>query len=143
MITILPMEDSAGKARILSRFPATGGRTDVIVMREKDEVFGTAVLAVDGGVVQLWDVAVSGQDLASLDGMGRLVADSLVRAAASYGETFGAVRIEAYLPALSAVLAQQGFVPAQGCMAAPMSAIVRRTKPREETDRHLAIGGQS
>lgn len=129
MITILPMKDALRKQQILAGYPAISGKADVIVMCEKEAEFGTAVLAVDGAILKIFDITVNGQDLTALDGMGNLVADSLMRSAASYGENFGANRIEAYVPALSGFLEAKGFTPEDGCMATPMTTIVHRTNP--------------
>lgn len=124
MITVLPMKEEAKKAAILQAYPEITGKADVIVMSEGEEVFGTAVLAVDGTVLKIYDIRINGQDSASLDMMGKLTADSLMRSAASYGEHFGADRIEAYVPALNAFFASKGFQEENGCMATPMSTIV-------------------
>ena len=124
MITILPMKDEARKAAVLSAYPEITGRADVIAMCEGEEEFGTAVLALDGTVLKIYDVLVKGQDRANLDMMGKITADSLMRSAASYGEHFGADRIEAYVPELSDFLRAKGFKEENGCMATPMSTIV-------------------
>lgn len=131
MITILPMADGERKAQILAQYPQISGRGDVIAMAEQDEEFGTAVLSVEGDVVRIWDITVNGQALSALDMMGKLTADSLMRAAASYGENFGAAHIQAYVPALEAFLETKGFQKGEDCMETPMTTIVHRTKPRD------------
>lgn len=130
MITILPMEDGVRKQEILHRFPSISGSKDVIVMREQEEEFGTAVLSIEDGVLKILDITVNGQRLSELDPMGKMVADSLMRSAASYGETYGAVEIAAYLPELESFLESKGFRKAEGKMVTPMQTIVHRTKPK-------------
>lgn len=131
MITILPMQDGDRKRELLSAYPTLSGRMDVIVMAEKEEEFGTAVLCVDGSVVRILSITVNGQEPESYDMMGKMVADSLLRSAASYGETNGAERIEAYLPKLERFLETKGFVKTDTCMATPMSTIVHRKNPQK------------
>lgn len=127
MITILPMKDDARKTAVLSAYPEITGKADVIAMCDGEEEFGTAVLALDGTVLKIYDIIVSGQDLSALDMMGKITADSLMRSAASYGEHFGADRIEAFVPALRDFFRAKGFKEENGCMAAPMSVIVHYT----------------
>ena len=124
MITILPMKDEAKKAAILSAYQQITGKADVIAMCEGEEEFGRAVIALDGTVLKIYDIIVNGQEPDALDMMGKMTADSLMRSAASYGEHFGADRIEAYVPALADFLQRKGFKEENGCMATPMSTIV-------------------
>ena len=131
MITILPMDDAVKKQAVLANYPQAGGLADVIVMEEKELEYGSAVLSVEGTVLKIHDIIVCGQSLEALDMTGKFVADSLMRSAASYGEHHGAVRIEAYIPALNDFLQQKGFTVEDACAATPMSTIVHRTKPRE------------
>lgn len=131
MITILPMADEKRKAEILSSYPMVAAKQDVLVMAEAEEELGYVVLAVDHTNLKLLDMTVSGSSLTDLTPMAAMVADSLLRGAASYGEHFGAERILAYLPQLAPFLIGKGFQREGDCLALPMSAIVRRTKPRE------------
>ena len=131
MITILPMKDEVRKGEILKNFPERSGLSDVLVMGEKDELLGTAVLCVDGKLLKLLDLSVAGQVLTSLDPAGKMIADSLMRAAASYGENHGASEIELYVPELDDFWAAKGFEEKDGCRAAPMSHIVHVKKPEK------------
>ena len=110
MITILPMEDQQQKKAVLSRYPMLSGKGDVMVMAEKSDILGTVVLSVDGTVLRMYDMTVSGQSLKTLDSMGKMIADSLMRAAASYGETNGAEQVISHVAELAWFFAQKGFL---------------------------------
>lgn len=129
MITILPMADERRKGAILSRYPYLRGQGDVMVMAEKAEELGTVVLSVDGNVLRMYDLTVAGQKLEALDGMGQIVADSLMRAAASYGETKGARQVVSHVKGLEGFLMQKGFHEEDGDMVTKMSNLIHRCKP--------------
>lgn len=131
MITILPMEDTLQKAAILAQYPNICGRGDVLEMREKDTLFGTIVVAVDGKTLCIYNMTVSGESWGSLDAMGKLTADSLLRSAASYGEHFGADVIVAEKGPFVSFLQIKGFVEENDILTAPMSAFVHWHRPAE------------
>lgn len=131
MITILPMEREQEKAAILSRYPTLSGKGDVMVMAEKEDVLGTVVLSVDKTTLHIYDLTVSDQSLNTLDSMGKVIADSLMRAAASYGEVNGAERVLSHVEGLAEFFAQKGFTEAEDGMTIPMNRIVHRCKPGE------------
>lgn len=131
MITILPMKDENRKEEILRNYPEKDGLCDVLVMGEKEELLGTAVLCVADKTMRLLDLSVSGQVLTSLDPMGKMVADSLMRAAASYGENHGAEQISLEVPELDSFWASKGFAEKDGCRVAPMEHIVHTKKPEK------------
>lgn len=76
-------------------------------------------------VLELLSVRLSRQ----ADALGtRFCADSLIRAAASYGETKGAERIVCRQEKLYPVLLAAGFTQEPEMCSAPMSALVKSSK---------------
>lgn len=128
MITILSMKDEKRKEEILRNYPEKDGLCDVLVMSEKEDVLGTAVLCVADKTLRLLDLSVAGQVLTSLDPMGKMIADSLMRASASYGENHGAQQISLQVPELDDFWASKGFAEKDGCRVAPMGHIVHTKK---------------
>ena len=84
---------------------------------------------MDGTVLRMYDMTVSGQSLKTLDSMGKMIADSLMRAAASYGETNGAEQVISHVAELAWFFAQKGFLEEAEGMVSPMNRIVHRCKP--------------
>lgn len=130
MIEILPMEDRELERSILGAIPCAGPNARVLAMRERGKTLGTAALELEGGVLRILSLAADGYDFsAAPKGETVFVLDSLMRSAASYGETFGADQIETAFPDFFGFFHARGFNCDETHAFTPMSTIVRYGVP--------------
>lgn len=130
MIEILPMKDEERERDILERLGAAGPEARVLAMCERGQTLGTAALQLDGTVLRILELAAEGYDGSRApQGEEIFILDSLMRSAASYGETFGADRIETAFPDFFGFFHARGFDCDETHAYTPMSTIVRYKIP--------------
>ena len=126
MIEILPMTDREQEREILAEIPGAGPEARVLAMRERGETLGTAALELDGGTLRILRLSAEGYDFSQAPaGETIFVLDSLMRSAASFGENFGADRIETAFPDFFGFFKARGFDCDETHAFTPMSTIVR------------------
>lgn len=126
MIEILPMADRDRERALLSGVEAVGPEARVLAMTERGEALGWTAVELDGTVLRILKLSAQGYDYARKpQGEEVFVLDSLMRSAASYGETFGADRIETSFPDFFGFFKARGFDSDEEHAFTPMSTIVK------------------
>lgn len=126
MIEILPMEDRDSERAILEEIGCCRPGARVLAMTERGAALGTAALELDGDVLRILRLTAEGYDFTSAPkGETLFILDSLMRSAASYGETFGANHIETTFPDFFGFFKARGFDTDDSHAFTPMSTIVK------------------
>lgn len=126
MIEILPMEDREQERKLLSQVEAAGTEARVLSMRERGEILGWTAVELAGGVLRILALRAGGYDFSHKpQGEEVFILDSLMRSAASYGEIFGAVKIETAFPDFFGFFQARGFDSDELHAFTPMSTIVK------------------
>lgn len=126
MIEILPMEDRERERAILNEIEGAGPGARVLAMCERGNTLGTAAVELEGGVLRILSLRAQGYDFSEAPkGETLFILDSLMRSAASYGENFGADRIETAFPDFFGFFRARGFDSDETHAFTPMSTIVR------------------
>lgn len=126
MIQILPMEDREREQALLAGLPMEGGEPRVLAMEERGEALGYAAVELKEGVLRILKLEAAGYDPARKpQGEEVFILDTLMRSAASYGETFGAVRIETAFPDVFGFFKARGFDTDESHAFGPMSLVVK------------------
>lgn len=110
MITILPEKDPQKAKPLLNTCGAEGEKAAVLRMRDNADELGYAVVDVKASCLRILDLHIAGiQDNKSPAPEQRMLADGLIRAAASYAANNGAYDIECQFPGFDNLLTQMGF----------------------------------
>lgn len=126
MIEILPMKDREQEQAILSEISCAGPEARVLAMCERGNVLGTAAVELDGTTLRILKLTAEGYDFTEAPkGETVFILDSLMRSAASYGENFGADRIETAFPDFFGFFRARGFDSDESGAFTPMSTIVK------------------
>lgn len=123
MISVLPLHDDSRKARLLQDFPEAAPDGQVLLMCDGSEELGFVILDLAHSILRIHHICVHGDD------PGGMLADFLMRSAASYAANFGAYQIELYDQDFFAFFCARGFVQKEAFAAIPMSGVVRVEKP--------------
>lgn len=122
MISVLPLQDSGRQTALLKNFPqAADGQ--VLMMCDGTEELGYTVIDIAHSILHIHRICVHGED------PGGMLADFLMRSAASHAANFGAYRIEICDPNWFGFFCARGFVQEDACVRMPMSGVVRVEKP--------------
>lgn len=106
--------------------PGAENNARVLVMSEGDRELGYVVVDVRSSVVRMLKMEIFGCDnLAELDVRSRMCADSMMRAAASYGATVGAYQIESQVDGLQQFLFGCGFIQSNHKLSSPLSNFIK------------------
>ncbi|WP_277668274.1 hypothetical protein [Caproiciproducens galactitolivorans] len=126
MITILPLKDRERTERILRSVPGAEDDARVLVMWEGADERGYIVVDMKASTIRLLKMEISGcKDFSQADGDSRMCADSLMRAAASFGSTIGAYQMESKIAGWEPFFQSAGFVLQNGSMLCPLSKFVK------------------
>ena len=126
MIQILPMENREQEAALLAQVQRTGGEARVLSMEGRGQVLGWVALELDGSVLRILKLNAGNYDFSRKpQGEEVFILDSLMRSAASYGETFGANKIETGFPDFFDFFQARGFDSDETHAFTPMSTIVK------------------
>lgn len=126
MIEILPMADREQEHTILEGINGAGPDSRILAMCERGDTLGTVALELDGAVLRILRLTAEGYDFTEAPkGEAVFILDSLMRSAASYGENFGANRIETAFPDFFGFFKARGFDSDDAHAFTPMSTIVK------------------
>ncbi len=126
MLQISPMADREEEARRLSALDISGDAR-LLLMTEGQKELGAVAVRLEEKTLYLLSFRTSeGADLLSAapDAESAFLFDTLMRSAASFGETHGAERIETAFPDRFDFFRQRGFDIEGDRAVAPMSLIV-------------------
>lgn len=126
MIEILPVEDKAQERELLSQVENVGPEARVLSMREKGGLLGWTAIELAGRTLRILALRAGEYDFSRKpQGEEMFILDSLMRSAASYGETFGAEKIETSFPDFFGFFKARGFDTDEFHAFTPMSTIVK------------------
>lgn len=126
MISILTLNDRDRAAQIIRPLPAAENNARVLVMREGERELGYVVVDMQSSVIRMLKMEIAGcESLKKLDAHGRLCADSMLRAAASYGAAIGAYRMESRIDELQEFLSGCGFLWSNDKFTSPLSNFIK------------------
>ncbi len=128
MFTILPEKEETFCAPILERCGADGREPAVLVARCGGEKLGYVALDLLDGQVRILEVVLYGKELDKLSGEEKDLADSMVKAAASYGLNRQVFRAVCRQKSLFPLLKQFGFEQIDDKMAIDFSQLIRKCK---------------
>ncbi len=125
MIEILPMEDKEREKALLSEIEQAESSSRVLAMCEQKQLLGYAAVTVKDGKLLLLKLWAKGYDFSQKpQGEASFILDSLMRAAASYGETKGAQEILTAFPDFWGFFKSRGFDADEAHAFTPMDTIV-------------------
>ena len=127
MLQIVPMAEKTEEAALLAKTEGAPDSGRVLVMTDSEETLGYVVVALEDDTLVFYGFSVSGQTdftKAKPDPMTGFVLDTLMRSAASFGETNGMNHIRTAFPDFFDFFKQRGFTVAEDHAEAPMSLIV-------------------
>lgn len=122
------MQEKDREEAISRKTEGAGADARVLVMTDGEEELGYAVVGIQNGTLLIYGFSVSGRtDFAGEkpDMETVFVLDTLMRAAASFGETNGADKIETTFPDFFGFFKLRGFTVLESHAETPMSTIVR------------------
>lgn len=95
-------------------------------MTDRGELMGWAAVQLNGTALQILKLTAGDYDFSDKPNAEQtFILDTLMRSAASYGETFGADRIETAFADFHGFFKARGFDTDDNCAFTPMSTIVR------------------
>ena len=110
MLTILPIKEESRLQEILKGIPGAEDNADVLLMKEGEDELGYVAVAIKSSVLHMLAMEAGGGALkVPLTMEQRFCADSLMRAAASYGANNGAYKIESHIPQINGMLQGLGW----------------------------------
>ena len=121
------MAEKTEEAALLAKTEGAPDNGRVLVMTDGEETLGYVVVALEDDTLVFYGFSVSGQTdftKAKPDPMTTFVLDTLMRSAASFGETNGMNHIRTAFPDFFDFFKQRGFAVAEDHAEAPMSLIV-------------------
>ncbi|MBW7573993.1 hypothetical protein [Caproiciproducens faecalis] len=122
----MELKDKERIARILQTIPDAENNAQILIMSEGDNELGYVAVDMQSSVIRMLKMEIFGcENLAILDDYGRLCADSMLRAAASYGATIGAYRIESRIEALQEFFSGCGFIQSTHKFISPLSNFIK------------------
>ncbi len=120
------MADREKEQELLFEVESAGTEARVIAMCDKGELLGYAAVEVQGDELKLLKLAAESYDFSQKPNMEQtFILDSLMRAAASYGENFGANQIVTAFPDFFQFFKLRGFQTDDSHAFTPMSTIVK------------------
>ena len=126
MIEILPISNHEEELELLSQVNCGYDEARVLTMAERGKRLGWVALELDKTMLRILKLEAIGYDFSSRpQGEETFILDSLMRSAASYGETFGADSIETAFPDFFDFFRARGFDTDDKHAFAPMSTIVK------------------
>lgn len=126
MIEILPMEDRQREKELLEGLETGDGEPRVLMMADRGEELGWAAVELAGNTLQLLKLSAGDYDFSRKPALEEtFVLDTLLRSAASYGETFGADLFETVFPDFYGFFRARGFESDETHAFGPISVIVK------------------
>ncbi len=119
------MQDREREKALLAEVAGAGAEDRVLEMTDRGEAVGWVAVQLDRGVLRMLKMDVFGYDFSRRpQGEEVFVLDTLMRSAASYGETFGASFLETAFPDFYGFFKARGFDADETHAFTPMSTIV-------------------
>lgn len=119
------MEDREREKELLRDVAHAGDKARVLLMTDREEAMGYAAVELAGNVLRILKLHAERYDPAQKPtGDAVFILDALMRAAASYGETFGADAIETAFPDFFDFFRLRGFQTDETHAYTPMSTVV-------------------
>lgn len=104
------MEDREKEKELLQEVEGAGKEARILAMQERDKLLGWVAAELAGDELRILNMMVPGYDRTQKPDVEQIfVLDSLMRAAASYGETFGASKIVTSFPDFHQFFKLRGF----------------------------------
>lgn len=126
MVSILPLKDPARAGQILKSVPGAEDNARVLLMREGTDELGYIAVDLKSSTIRMLKMEVFGcKDFLESDGNSRMCADSLMRAAASFGAAVGAYQMESKITDWEPFFQSAGFTPKNGKIVCPLSNFVK------------------
>lgn len=120
------MEDREREAELLRGVEGAGADARILAMKSKGEWMGYAAVELTNGVLRILKLSAGDYDFTEKPGMEEtFILDTLMRSAASYGETFGAQSIETAFPDFFGFFQLRGFDTDGTHAFTPMNTIVK------------------
>ena len=120
------MEDREKEREILKGIPGAADDSRILEMTDRGDVLGWVAVSISAGTLYILKLYAQGYDFSARpEGEAAFVLDTLMRSAASYGETNGAQRIETVFPDFFNFFKLRGFDTDVTCAFTPMSTIVK------------------
>lgn len=120
------MEDREREKELLADVKAAGSEAKILMMTDGGKFAGYAAVELKGGALCILKLSAGDYDFSEKpNGEEAFVLDTLMRSAASYGETFGAVSIETTFPDFYDFFKARGFETDGEHAFTPMSTIVK------------------
>ena len=128
MFTILPEKEKDFSGPILERCGADGKEPAVLVARCGEEMLGYVALDLWNGQVRILEFTLYGKELEKLSGEDKDLADSMVKAAASYGMNRQIFQAICGQKSLFPILKGFGFEQIDDKMRIDFSRLLRKCK---------------
>ncbi len=120
------MEDREREKELLAGIQTKGGSARVLSMSDRGEILGWTAVELDRGVLRILKLSAGEYDFSRKpQGEEVFILDTLMRSAASYGETFGAGFLETAFPDFFGFFKSRGFETDETHAFGPMSLVVK------------------
>ncbi|MCI9273072.1 MAG: hypothetical protein HFE39_03845 [Clostridiales bacterium] len=128
MLTILPEKNPAVCAEVWNRCGAEGKDPAVLCARSGEECLGYVAVDIWNQRLRILEFVLTGKALDQLDGEDKDLADSMIKAAASYGMNRNVFQAESGQVSLFPLLAQFGFQQIDNKMTIDFTQLIRKCK---------------
>lgn len=120
------MKDREQEREWLAGVPGADDNARILAMTERGELLGWTAVKIDQEVLRILCLTVPGYDFGEKpQGETIFILDTLMRSAASYGETFGAAMIETAFSDFFGFFRARGFETDETHAFTPMNTIVK------------------
>ncbi len=120
------MKDRERERELLGTVKEAGADARVLAMTERESLLGWVAVTIKDGTLFILKMSVQGYVFdRPPQGEEAFILDTLMRSAASYGETFGAAAIETGFPDFYGFFKARGFSADERHAFTPMSTIVK------------------
>ena len=120
------MADREREKELLAAVEGAGPEARVLAMTDRGEVLGTVAVELRDGTLHILQMRAGEYDFSRKpQGEEAFILDTLLRSAASWGETFGAGEIVTAFPDFFDFFKARGFASDDSHAFTPMSTIVR------------------
>lgn len=99
---------------------------EILSMKDGDDVLGFSAVKLTNATIQILKLHIDNYNFSEKPNFEQVfILDSLIRASASYGETFGATKIETLFPDFFNFLTARGFTSNETGTFTPIETIVK------------------
>lgn len=120
------MQDRERERELLSGVEGAGAEARILAMTDRGGMLGYAAVELAEGALRILALSAGGYDFSRKpQGEEVFILDTLMRSAASYGDNFGADRIETAFPDFFGFFTARGFEADDTHAFTPMSTVVK------------------